>query len=216
MTVLNTSQDAFLRAFARSPLQPSFHLTGGTALAAFYLQHRFSEDLDFFTGDPAIFAGVRAEVDRLCAALGGRFELERSFQSFLDGEWITAKGDRVKMDFAVDSPYRLEPRVLQKDYGLYIDGALDIACNKLSALFDRAEAKDFVDVYFIFHEMIPSDTLIKRAGEKHVGLDPYLLARMFLRVRDIRTLPKMIKPLSLQLLQEYFLDLAKRMMDQLR
>ncbi|PIP31376.1 hypothetical protein COX24_03940 [bacterium (Candidatus Gribaldobacteria) CG23_combo_of_CG06-09_8_20_14_all_37_87_8] len=27
----------------------SFYLTGGTALAEFYLKHRFSEDLDFFS-----------------------------------------------------------------------------------------------------------------------------------------------------------------------
>ncbi len=27
----------------------NFYLTGGTALAAFYLQHRYSEDLDFFS-----------------------------------------------------------------------------------------------------------------------------------------------------------------------
>lgn len=27
----------------------SFYLTGGTALAAFYLHHRYSEDLDLFT-----------------------------------------------------------------------------------------------------------------------------------------------------------------------
>jgi len=26
-----------------------FYLTGGTALAEFYLEHRFSEDLDFFS-----------------------------------------------------------------------------------------------------------------------------------------------------------------------
>jgi hypothetical protein len=28
---------------------PDFYLTGGTALAEFYLQHRLSEDLDFFS-----------------------------------------------------------------------------------------------------------------------------------------------------------------------
>ena len=28
-----------------------FYLTGGTALSAFYFQHRFSEDLDFFSHD---------------------------------------------------------------------------------------------------------------------------------------------------------------------
>ncbi|MCS7222925.1 MAG: hypothetical protein N0A15_16795, partial [Anaerolineae bacterium] len=31
-----------------------------------------------------------------------------------------------------------------------------IACNKLSALFDRAEPKDFVDVYFVCSSPSPS------------------------------------------------------------
>lgn len=30
------------------PVMDSFYLTGGTALGRFYLNHRFSEDLDFF------------------------------------------------------------------------------------------------------------------------------------------------------------------------
>lgn len=215
MTVLNSSQDAFLRAFSRSPLQPAFHLTGGTALAAFYLGHRYSEDLDFFTEDPSVFVSVPKEVERLCSLSGGRFETERSLPSFLDGDWLTGKGERIKLDFAVDAPFRLEPRVLQKDYGIYIEGRLDICCNKLSALFDRAESKDFVDVYFILQELLPWETLFKSAEKKHVGMEPHLLAKAFLRVRDLQALPRMIKPLSLIQLQDYFFDLAKRLMDNL-
>ena len=47
--VLTEGQKAFLSHFGKSPLCKIFYLTGGTALAAFYLQHRFSDDLDFFT-----------------------------------------------------------------------------------------------------------------------------------------------------------------------
>src|SRR5947209_4431075 len=43
------AQRALLAAFGASPLAKSFYLTGGTALAAFYLHHRDSDDLDFFT-----------------------------------------------------------------------------------------------------------------------------------------------------------------------
>jgi hypothetical protein len=35
--------------FKKSPLAASFYLSGGTALAEFYLRHRKSKDLDFFT-----------------------------------------------------------------------------------------------------------------------------------------------------------------------
>jgi len=73
-----------------------------------------------------------------------------------------------------------------------------------------------VDVYFILQELLPWDTLQKSAGKKHVGMEPHFLARALLRVRDLRVLPDMIKPITLQILQDYFLDLAKRLMDDLR
>jgi hypothetical protein len=47
--ILRPNQKQLLGAFSRSSLAGSFSLTGGTALAAFHLGHRVSEDLDFFT-----------------------------------------------------------------------------------------------------------------------------------------------------------------------
>jgi len=37
--------------FAEEVFARGFYLTGGTALAAFYLFHRYSDDLDLFTND---------------------------------------------------------------------------------------------------------------------------------------------------------------------
>ena len=42
-------QDNFLK-FLDNQNQGQFYLTGGTALSRFYYQHRYSEDLDFFSG----------------------------------------------------------------------------------------------------------------------------------------------------------------------
>jgi hypothetical protein len=49
MEILTEGQKAVIRPIARSLLRQEFFLTGGTALSAFYLQHRYSDDLDFFT-----------------------------------------------------------------------------------------------------------------------------------------------------------------------
>ncbi|MFP4031752.1 MAG: nucleotidyl transferase AbiEii/AbiGii toxin family protein, partial [Desulfococcaceae bacterium] len=49
--VLTGWQKRFLREFIRSDLRETFRLAGGTALSAFYLHHRHSEDLDFFSGE---------------------------------------------------------------------------------------------------------------------------------------------------------------------
>lgn len=49
--ILTENQIAFLEQIKKSEfLAKNFYLTGGTALAAFYLHHRYSEDLDFFSG----------------------------------------------------------------------------------------------------------------------------------------------------------------------
>jgi hypothetical protein len=58
----------------------------------------------------------------------------------------------------------------------------DSAYNKLSALFDRAEPKDFVDVYFICQEVMPFARLIGLARQKHVGIDDYWLAVALRRI----------------------------------
>jgi predicted nucleotidyltransferase component of viral defense system len=47
--VLTDRQVAFLKAVGESSIAKNFYLTGGTALTAFYLGHRYSEDLDFFS-----------------------------------------------------------------------------------------------------------------------------------------------------------------------
>jgi hypothetical protein len=52
-TILTPIQSNFLIEFFH--LTQEFYLTGGTALSAFYLQHRFSEDLDLFTQDDQAF-----------------------------------------------------------------------------------------------------------------------------------------------------------------
>ena len=41
--ILDPGQKEFLRAFVRSPLAGRYYLSGGTALAAFHLEHRLSE-----------------------------------------------------------------------------------------------------------------------------------------------------------------------------
>jgi hypothetical protein len=49
--ILTSPQKHFLIEFTQSKIRNWFRLSGGTALSAFYLEHRFSEDLDFFSTD---------------------------------------------------------------------------------------------------------------------------------------------------------------------
>ncbi len=172
----------------------------------FYLQHRYSDDLDFFTEDPQAVLRVPAVMRAMAGKIGASLSFTRTLDHFLECFLVSAAGERLEMDFALDSPYRLEPKVFRQEIGFWTDSVLDISCNKLSALFDRAEPKDFVDIYFIHHERICLKDLFPKAQQKHVGMDPYWLAQAFARVREAKILPRMIKPITPEQLSGFFTE----------
>jgi hypothetical protein len=54
--------------------------------------------------------------------------------------------------------------------------------------------------------------LLKNAKQKHVGLDDYWLAVSLLKVEEIVKLPRMIKPVQIEELKNFFLARAKLLM----
>lgn len=212
MDLLTPLQRNLLVRIGQSPLNSSFYLTGGTALAAFYLYHRYSIDLDFFTPDPTAVVRVPPLMQEMARQLGVEVKFTRTLDTFLECFLQAPDGERVELDFAQDSPYRLEPTRLDDTLQVNLDNLTDIACNKLSALFDRAEPKDFVDVYFICQEVMPFAHLVELARQKHLGLDDYWLAVALQRVENVEILPRMVKPLSLAELKAFFLSQATELM----
>lgn len=63
--ILTKSQEIVLRAVAQSAyLKKEFYFTGGTALSAVYLGHRYSDDLDIFTQKDLDVTQIRRLVSR--------------------------------------------------------------------------------------------------------------------------------------------------------
>ncbi len=213
MEILTEGQRAAVRLIAQSPLRQEFFLTGGTALSAFYLQHRYSDDLDFFTESPLAVSRVPAVMEKIAADLGATIQFRRITGSFLECFLTFPSGELLEMDFAQDAPFRLGPRRVVEELGIEVDNLTDIATNKLSALYDRSEPKDFVDIYMIHREVMPFPELVEKAQQKHVGLDPYWLAQACAKVREIRFLPRLIKPVGLEELQAFFEEQARRLME---
>lgn len=209
MEILTPLHKAFIRKFSESPFQKSFFLTGGTALAAFYLQHRLSEDLDFFTESPEEVRHIFPWAEKAAKELNLKLEVRRQSSSFANCFFESDRGEILRVDFAQDAPFRLEKTVLQPELHIYIDNLTDIACNKLSALFDRAEAKDFVDLYFLDRDFLPFKKILEKARIKHVGLDDYWLAQALFRIEEVEKLPRMLKEVQLEELKRFFLGLAK-------
>ncbi len=184
----------------------------GTALAVYHLQHRYSEDLDFFADAREAMTGVTAMAGEIAQELGAHIEFTRTFPTFVETFLTNQAGERVKIDFAFDTPFRLQPTTTDPAYGIRLDNLVDMASNKLAALFGRSEPKDFVDVYFICQELMPFATLYEQANQKHVGMTHYWLALAMRNVLKVQFLPRMIKPLQIPTLQAFFLGLADDLM----
>lgn len=212
MEILTQIQKDFISLFSKTALKEHFFFTGGTALSAFYLHHRISEDLDFFTEEEGQIPMALPILQEVTGRLKASFEVRRNFRTYMEIS-ITRKEEILRCDFAMDSPYRLEKKVFNDALDIYIDNALDISCNKLSALFDRGDPKDFVDIYFINREIIAFEKLVERAKKKHVGMDNYWLAISLARVEDIVVLPKMVKPVTIDELKSFFSEKVKWLME---
>ena len=211
MEILTEFQKEFILAFSKTPLIDSFFLTGGTALSAFYLQHRLSEDLDFFTEEEGQISRILPIIQNIAFELNSKIEIRRSFLSFIEF-FLVRNDESIRFDFAMDSPYRLAQKVFREEYGIYIDNVTDISCNKLSALYDRSELKDFVDIYFIDKEIIPFEELVEKAKEKHIGLDDYWLAVSLSKIENLNILPRMIKLITINELRDFFAKKRKWLM----
>jgi len=108
----------------------------------------------------------------------------------------------LKVEFTKYPFPRLAP--LQKKDGILVDSLLDIATNKLFALFDRNEPKDFVDLYFLL-QIFTLDTLVKGVHKKFdFAIAPLTLGSELLKVRHLTMMPRMIIPLTREELISFF------------
>lgn len=196
--ILNELQANFLKAFFT--LAKSFYLTGGTALSAFYLQHRYSVDLDLFTRDIPAFQRAEGLVDEACTQLGissHPVEITPFFKHFLVGP----PGNPLTLHFSKDVLFRVKPPSRFGD--ILVDSIEDIAANKICAALGRTEIKDLIDLYFLDVAGHSISAYFDLAQQKDGGLAYETLA-FTLSQFDILTVPSfMIKPVTVDDLKQY-------------
>lgn len=185
-----------------------FELAGGTALAAGYLGHRTSEDLDLFTGGafdaPLV---VRALADRCAAAGLAVGAVERRAPTHVR---MSINGIRVEL--ARDAPFRIAPST-QALEGLPVRSLPDLAADKTLALFDRAAPRDLVDVYQLTRTHYDLSELMALAHQKDTGFQPVWLARAMQRAARVRPDDvQMLVPLDFNVLNQFFMDAATRLL----
>lgn len=207
--VLNEKQKLFLKMLPRDILE-IFYLTGGTALSAFYLEHRLSNDLDFFTEDEEQMPQVEY-LAKLMHGLKGRkgIRFERLFDRRIFA--VTFEdGDTLKVEFTSYPFPSVQDRT--KVENLTVDSPLNIVTGKLVALSDRYDPKDFVDIYGVLKRFgWPMAELVEKTEERFgvKGLR-FLIPERLLLVRRIHPsdLPVMIKDLDLDKMKSYLLDMS--------
>ena len=104
--ILSEFQKAFLQLFASLPDQENFYLTGGTALAEYYLGHRLSFDLDLFTREADLIVPFSYQVEQAAKKAGWQARVVRRFASFVEFQ-INQGENALKIDLALDSPSNL-------------------------------------------------------------------------------------------------------------
>lgn len=150
MTDFNENQKTLIKLLSISPLAKKFYLTGGTALSVFYLNHRLSIDLDFFSDKPFFYNELTFFIDQVKE----KFNLREIPAVKIFDRWqFTIEGkELVKLEFVYFNHEKKRLKPLGKNMGIFIDSLDDIAANKTLAYFDRNEPKDLFDLYYLINK----------------------------------------------------------------
>ena len=131
--VLTPLQRTVLDAvIAEAVFARSFYLTGGTALAAFHLFHRYSDDLDLFTNDQSLEMAWPT-IQPLASRWGMVVESRTP-------QYIRLRhAEGLRVDVVQDVPFRVGIPVRQGAWP--VDTVENITLNKVAAIQGRLDEK---------------------------------------------------------------------------
>jgi len=162
------------RLFFALPASKGFLLAGGAALLAQHLTKRPTEDLDFFTApERGDVPSARLALEAAAQERGWATERIHDSDTFCRLT-IRSDTDGILVDLAVNAPPDFPASVTAAGPTLAPE---ELAGHKLLALFDRAAARDFVDVYLLA-QRFGKEALLARAAQIDAGFNTTTLADM--------------------------------------
>lgn len=185
----------------------TFYFTGGTALAEYYLQHRYSEDLDFFTEKP-LEPQLESHMKVIFASLKPD-SIEMQTLNEQRTYFIGLGKQMVKLDVAY------YPFAHLGEYtrvgSLRVASLRDITVNKVQAIMSRKRGRDYVDLYLAIKKQgLTADDLIKDYRLKFdIFISKEELAKQFLGVMEALDQPKFLGTLPWSAIERYFIYQAK-------
>jgi hypothetical protein len=169
-SLLTPLQRDLLEAF--SAREQRLFLTGGGALAGFYLGHRTTENLELFAlpgidlSDPV--RAVGAAVDALGAVVVPRSTYPDFRRVLVTRGHVT---ETCVVDLVVDRAPVVDPEKAR--FGeVRVDTVREIAANKICTLLSRSEVKDLVDLSALVRRGIDIDQAFADARKKDGGAEP--------------------------------------------
>ena len=211
--LLNEFQIKAIKLIASEPKFKNFYLSGGTALTQYYFHHRISDDLDFFTIDENIdLVFIHSFVEKLKNILKAKevifsrlYDRNQFFFNFNNGE----TKNELKIEFTKYPFTQLE--IMQIFDNINVDSLRDVSANKLMAMLDRFDPKDFVDLFFILQKFKLDEICFDVEKKFGTKIDSIFLGSELLKARRITVLPKMVKVLQLNDLKNFFEELALKL-----
>jgi len=161
--VLSPLQQRVASIVAQLPEAEGFALAGGGALIARGDIDRFTRDLDYFATEPGRVLELLPALKDALIAEGLSITVERAADGFARLV-VSDGGATTEVDLASD--YRLLP-VERTEFGATL-AAEELAIDKVLAIFDRAEPRDFADLAAVADRW-GLDHLLRRAKDKDGG-----------------------------------------------
>lgn len=208
--ILTQTQIAFIKEFGKSALVKHFYLSGGTPLAAFYLKHRYSEDLDFFCENEFDALAIDVFLKTVKDTLGiTKIDFQQSYNRNLF--FCHLKDEVLKTEFTYFPFPRLEKSSVFE--GVEVDSLLDIAVNKLFTIYQRTKARDYIDLFFIEkeHGFSIADLVRKAKLKFDWHIDPVQLGTQFIKAEKAEDYPRMIKQLDKKSFVDFFAMEAQKL-----
>ena len=209
--ILTKKQTLFLELFSKDlKLIDRFYLTGGTALAEYYIPYRCSEDLDFLSQDEVdtesitvFFKSIQPKLGYKSINFNTSYNRNLFFLDFADAV--------LKVEFTY-FPF-LPIEALQRYGGVRVNSIVDIAVDKLFTIYQRPRSRDFMDLYMIIkkYKFSLDDLTMKAHAKFDWNVDPIKLGSQFLLAMELKDYPKLIRPLKEKEWQSYFVNKAKEL-----
>ena len=185
-----------------------FFLTGGAALAGYYLHHRVTDDLDFFTHDKEAFTAGGRALTAAADEVGARVVVTQDTPAFR--RHVVSRGiESVVVDLVWERVPSVFPDKVERA-GARIDRPEEILINKLTAVVSRSEERDIVDIMFLERAGWTVESAVDGALAKDGGCTPAALAFVLSEIElpDSATLPAGVIPAELR---DYIASLVVRL-----